>query len=274
MPSTMREIVTVLAELERQQFESIKGSFQLTEDWKRYLRGSIQSYAVNEPNVSEDAVSPVIVVVDVNYSQDGRSSDELFPYDRGGAGVVKRTQSLEGVRYVLAAYERNRRVWVGEEAKDPPSPMRFYGAPDATRKIGATANQEPLHLIMTNLCPFITTMQWAKQPKEVSRRLLEISNRYATIERLYDAIGSRVDLWIGHSAVFGTHWVWPTFSSFVQRNRIAEWLLTFNISPMSRLWFDVAFRKPENPRYPWYGPQKSTARLTKPRPRFIVNRGG
>jgi hypothetical protein len=65
-----------------------------------------------------------------------------------------------------------------------------------------------------------------------------------------------VDLWIGHSAIAGTRWVWPAFSSFVQRRHITEWLLTFNISPMSRLSFNGHFRQPSNPRFPWYGPQK------------------
>lgn len=255
MPAIFGEVVSILAELERMQFESIKSSFDLTEDWRRYLRGSVQSYAINPPDIRDTAL-PVIVAVGVNYTQDGRESGSLFSYDRGGIGVARSTGSLEGVRYVLAAYERNHRVWVSEEANDPPSPLRFYGSTDATRKLSGVAEGEPFLLIMTNVCPFVTTMQWAKQPKSVSERLLEISGQYATVEHLYDALGSMVDLWIGHSAVSGTRWVWPDFSSFIRRNRITEWLLTFNISPMSRLWFDGAFRQPGNPRFPWYGPQK------------------
>ena len=108
---------------------------------------------------------------------------------------------------------------------------------------------------MTNFCPFITMTEWAKQPRGVSERLLQECEAYEHLDELYDALGASIDLWIGHSALGGTHWVWPAFSSFVQTHSINEWLLTFNISPRSHLWFEGYFREPTILASPGTGPR-------------------
>ena len=75
--------------------------------------------------------------------------------------------------------------------------------------------------------------------------------------RLFDQIGEVVDLWIGHSAITGKEWVWPSFLDFVQQKNIAHWLLTLNINSQAHLSFDGTFRRKNNPLFPLFGPEKT-----------------
>ena len=253
---TFLDISDELTILERRQFERIHSSFRWPEELKANIRGSIQCYAVDKPkNVSGERL-PVICAIGINYTQNGRcSTNDIFPYDEGGVGVVRSTASTSAVVSVLAAYERNRNAWTTRKAVGPESPMEFYGSPKATSRTGAVKKGDFI-LVMTNICPFITMTEWAKQPQHVLERLVGECSAYRHLDDLYDTLGGTIDLWIGHSALPGTRWVWPAFSSFVRRRGIEEWLLTANISPRSHLWFEGAFRKAHHPLYPWYGPSR------------------
>jgi len=135
--------------------------------------------------------------------------------------------------------------------------MDFYGSVDATKKTGEISLR-PFVYIKTNLCPFITEKAWSRQPDWVSQRLLEACS-LDHLEALQKALGESIDLWIGHSAIEGTRWVWPTFAKFLARHSVKEWLLTFNINPQSHLWFEGSLRKKNQKRpwlYAWYGPEK------------------
>jgi hypothetical protein len=257
---TFHHIANALATLERKQFQRIKASFRWSDDLKHHIRGSIQTYAV-DGSTKEGIALPVICAVGVNYTQNGRSgTDELFPYEEGSVGVLRPTASKAAVASVIAAYERNRGTWASRRPTDPESPMGFYGSSDATSRTGHVSKFGFI-LIMTNVCPFITTTEWAKQPARTSERLLEECRSFGHLDDLDDALGQSIDLWIGHSALKGTKWVWPAFSSFVQRRGITEWMLTANISPRSHLWFEGIFRRPEHRLFPWYGPKKSDGAL-------------
>jgi hypothetical protein len=246
-----------LAALERREFASLRKSFRLTPELADYVRGSVQFYAVDKPRNSPSSSLPVICAIGINYTQDGRCATELFPYDQGGVGVVRATPSTAAVISVISAFRRNSEAWVSRPASDPPSPMRFYGSPDATKRVGAIAKGTFI-LILTNVCPLITMAEWKKQPTHISERLMRECAPYRHLDNLYEALGDKIDLWIGHSALGGTRWVWPEFSHFVQRHHISEWLLTANISPRSHLWFERAFRNPKNRLFPWYGPEKAS----------------
>lgn len=270
MAASFRNVSNVLSNLEDNSFDVIRRSFRWPSELRPYLRGSIQCFAVDRPRAAtEDALLPVVCAVGVNYTQNGCCRTELFPYEEGGAGVIRATASTSSVISVVSAYERNRDTWVSRKAVKPESPLEFYGSPDATAKTGPLTKGAFI-LIMTNLCPFITMTEWAKQPRSVSARLLQECSAYDHMDDLYDLLGADVDLWIGHSAIGGTHWVWPAFASFVRRRGIQEWLLTFNISPRSHRWFEDYFRRPDNPRYPWYGPRKALLARYQAAPNIAV----
>lgn len=253
MSTNFSHIAEALTELEQEQFDVIRSSFRWTEDLVPHLSGSIQSYAIDDPKTTERL--PVICAVGVNYTQETRVSNELQQYKGvGGPSVIRPTRSTAAVASVLNAYQRNRESWTSRQPQDPPSPLGFYGSPNAMHGI-ADALQGRFILVMTNVCPFITTIRWGKQPPKVSAQLLEMCRGYDLLDRLHDALGASIDLWIGHSALLGTRWVWPTFASFVKRREIKQWLLTFNINPQSHLWFERTFRKPTHRLFPWYGPE-------------------
>jgi hypothetical protein len=109
---------------------------------------------------------------------------------------------------------------------------------------------------MTNVSPFITKEQWKFQAKLTPNACESITRTVAHLDSLYEVLGSRIDLWIGHSANEGTKWVWPHFSRFVKNHRIEHWMLTGNISPQSHLAFDGHYRKAKNPRFPWFAPER------------------
>jgi hypothetical protein len=256
MAARFRDVSDTLSQLERKAFDAIRRSFRWPSDVAPFIRGSIQCFAVDKPKAAPDSILPVVCAVGVNYTQNGRCSTELFPYEEGGAGVIRATASMSSVISVVSAYERNRDTWVSRKAIKPESPLEFYGSAHATTKTGPLTKGAFI-LIMTNVCPFITMREWAKQPRYVSERLLQECSTYKHLDDLYDLLGANIDLWIGHSALGGTRWVWPAFASFVQMRSIQEWLLTFNISPRSHRWFEDYFRQPDNPRYPWYRPEKA-----------------
>src|SRR5580700_1794982 len=251
-----QDVERALSMLEQRQFDSIRTAFRWPEELKPHIRGSIQYFALDKAKNANVRPLPVICAVGINYTQNGRCSmDGLFRYEEPTAGVVRSTASTSAVVSVVAAYQRNQIAWTSRKAVDPESPMGFYGSPDATSRIGPIA-KDCFILVMTNICPFITMTEWARQPDHISKRLVEESNGHRHLDDLYDALGGSIDLWIGHSALGGTRWVWPAFASFVHRRGIREWLLTPNISPRSHLWFERTFRERHHRLFPWYGPEK------------------
>jgi hypothetical protein len=115
---------------------------------------------------------------------------------------------------------------------------------------------------MTNLCPFISELEWQAQAKKTPTACRELVGSWPNedyLDDLYDRIGGSVDLWIGHSAIRGTEWVWPGFSAFVKRHGVKDWLLTPNISPRAHLYLDGSFRVRTNPFFSLFGPEKNAS---------------
>jgi hypothetical protein len=170
----------------------------------------------------------------------------------------------------LAAYNRNKDSWHHPHTYWKAISERF-ASNDATSRLGLegwdpTEHESDFILIMTNFSPFITRLEWQALVQARPRGCSELVDRWpatAYLDDLYDAIGDSVDLWMGHSAVDGTRWVWPGFEHFVRRRGIQEWMLTPNLSPRSHLYLDGAFRKSKNPRFSLFGPEKGFAVVKK-----------
>lgn len=213
---------------------------------------------------------PVVCAIGINYSQQKIQADtnNLFPYQGGYQDLVAFYTGCYGsTAQVIAAYNRNKMAWENPPPiVEPRSPNGRYGSVNATDKCQLLAtNYEELKdegflLIMTNLCPFVTIDNWNETPDpkgSLRKALLKEFPMQPYLEELFDQLGEDVDLWIGHSAIDGTEWVWPSFLDFVQQKNIASWLLTLNINPRGHLSFDGAFRRRNNPRFPLFGPEKT-----------------
>jgi hypothetical protein len=91
-------------------------------------------------------------------------------------------------------------------------------------------------LVMTNRCPFITALKWQKQVKSTPAAVCDLLRGWPNdnyLDELFSALSGDIDLWIGHSAIHGTPWVWPYFKDFIQRSEILArtklaWLITPN----------------------------------------------
>ena len=258
MPSTLGHVASVLSALEDKHVEALRETYSRAGHLKPHLSGSVQCFALSGPRTNLDKPLPVVCAVGINYTQEQRRGENLRRYHEDG--VLQQTASSAKVLSVVAAYERNRQTWISRKARDPESPLEFYGSPEATRKTGPIFRGGFLY-VMTNLCPFITAERWGRQSDDLSRQILDFSRPFAHLDDLYDALGESIDLWIGHSAMPGTRWVWPEFAAFVRRRGIREWLLTFNIQGMSDRWFEGTLRTKTQPRpwlYDWYGPEMET----------------
>jgi hypothetical protein len=122
----------------------------------------------------------------------------------------------------------------------------------------STAFKNQFILVMTNVVPFITQNEWQDQVRLTPHACEELARSQSAshLDDLLNALGTSIDLWIGHSSIYGTAWVWPKFADFVRRNNIQEWLVTGNISGRAHLYFDGAFRKRTHHLFPWYGPER------------------
>ena len=112
MTASFRVVSDKLSKLEHKTFDAIRRTFSWPSDLRPYLRGSIQCFAVERQKVASDMALPVVCAVGVNYTQNGRCSSELFPYEEGGAGVIRSTASTSAVVSLVSAYERNRDAWI------------------------------------------------------------------------------------------------------------------------------------------------------------------
>lgn len=268
---TFGKIEAALRQLESDHFEALAAP---EPDAEAFITGAVQFYAVDAQNRDAVTRQPVICAVGVNFtSKDEPYAGGLHPYLQPAPRVAT-ALSRPAVSLLLAAYNRNRNTWTNTEPRPErgqlSSPMGRYGSPNATSLAELTATDaskidDSFILVMTNVCPFITRKPWQEQ-----LRVARQAGRGASCERLvrngstehldalFKAIGHRVDLWIGHSAITGspsppTQWVWPAFADFVGRHSIEHWLLSPNISVWAtNIHFRKDYRKPGNPRYDWF----------------------
>ncbi|MGA8574336.1 MAG: hypothetical protein WB609_01455 [Candidatus Cybelea sp.] len=255
---TFAALQNVLQALEREHFERLRSDFQWTPELAECISGAVQFFALDNGDRSPDPL-PVICAVGINYTQGPKTNaQELVHYGGTVPSVTRPTGTRRQPRFVIAAYNRNRTAWTTTPAADPPSPLRVYGSPDATGRSGMTSIAPdaiaPCHLIMTNVSPFITLMQWQEHARRTPEACKALITSYAGghLDELFDRLGNSIDLWMGHSAIAGTRWVWPHFADFVKRKSIGEWLLCGNLNPQAHLWHGRAFRKPSHRLYEWY----------------------
>lgn len=270
---TFGKIEAALRQLENDHFKALGAPEAGVE---AFITGAVQFYALDAHNRDAATRQPVICAVGVNYtSKDVPYAGGLYPFLQPAPRVTD-VLSREAVSRLISAYNRNKLVWTTAEPqiekRQPTSPMRRYGATNATARAGLTSTDaseidDRFILIMTNVCPFITRKLWQKQLQDARR-----AGRGASCERLvregstdhldalFEAVGHCVDLWVGHSAINGspkpsTQWVWPAFADFVARNNIRDWLLSPNVSSRTKnLHFNGAFRKRGNRFYDWFRP--------------------
>lgn len=248
-----------LKALEQEHFERLRSQFQWTSQLAECVSGSVQFFALNSADSSSDRL-PVICAVGINYTQGPKvNAQELVHYSGEAAPLVTHASGTRlQPRFVIAAYNRNRNAWTSTPAVNPQSPLGVYGAMDATKLLGMAATTPaaivPFHLIMTNVSPFITLKPWQEQARRTPQACRTLVDCYSSrhLDAMFERLGDSIDLWMGHSAIAGTQWVWPPFADFVKRQGVKEWLLCGNLNPQAHLWHDGSFRKPTHPLYPWY----------------------
>jgi hypothetical protein len=267
--NTVSRLSERLSELERLYFERLSNSFRWTDALRSCITGAVQFAVIDSVQRRHALRLPVVCTVGINYTQGGiGSTDGLVRYHGPGQvpSVERATACRPAVALAIAAYNRNTDAWVNPvPGQLPTSPANAYGATTATRDSGLTGDvaadfQDGFILVMTNLCPFITQFEWQRQVKRTPLECHNVVNEWPReqyLDDLYQTIGESVDLWIGHSAIYGTDWVWPKFLAFTQRNNVANWLLTPNISPRAHLYLDRAFRTKHNPLFPLFGPERN-----------------
>ncbi len=256
---TFAQLEEELQTLEQEHFKRLRADFRWTSELRECISGTVQFFALDNADRSV-APLPVVCAVGINYTQGPKTNAEQLLHYGGKTDpfVTRPTGTRRQPRLVIAAYNRNRTTWASAAALDPPSPLHVYGAPDALSRLGVTATDpgaiEPCHLIMTNVSPFITLNQWRDQTRRTPRACMDLINGYSVqhLDGLFERLGDTIDLWMGHSAIDGTRWVWPAFADFVKRYNISTWLLCGNLNPQAHLWHDRAFRKPSHRLYEWY----------------------
>jgi hypothetical protein len=266
--NTFQGVAAQLEQLERAHFERLEAEFIWSDSMRSCITGAVQFGVVDAYQRKSSAPLPVICAVGVNYTQD-RAADGTPGLTRyctrdGHPSVIDSTGSRHAVAHVLAAYNRNEAAWIDPPAMTPPSPVGAYGSPNATARAGLTGTNaaelsNAFILVMTNVCPFISVAAWNALRKDAHATRDELAARPSSAAYLDDlarALGASVDVWIGHSAIGGTRWVWPPFTDFVSRHGIDQWLLTPNISPRGHLYLDGLFRKPGHALFPLFGPEK------------------
>ena len=245
--------------LERTHFQRVCRRFRSTAELGDCISGSAQFFSIDDA-YRDEGVLPVICLVGVNYTQEPkRESPGLVHYsDREPPTVTRSTATRRQPRFVVAAYNRNQAIWETKQGTHPVSPLGAYGARNATAQSGLTSVTPDevglFALMMTNVTPFITQNAWQRQVRQTPAacKALTSAEGGEHLDDLFERLGDSIDLWIGHSAIAGTEWVWPHFADFVRRHGIKSWLLCGNINAQAHLWHDRAFRKPLHRLYSWY----------------------
>jgi len=252
------EISQPLSLLEEKHRRELNGRFYWTEALRDCITGSVQFGAVDGFQRNNAARLPVVAAIGINYTQGGTQSEkELVPYSSrvDKPGTVRDTRSREAVALAIAAFNRNKNAWL----TSPPSTA--YKSPNGTFASSASAADTVgggFILLMTNLSPFITKSKWqdqVKQTPKACRYILETWPNTRYLDDLFLAFGESIDLWIGHSSIHGTDWVWPDFLKLMMRWNAKNWLLTPNLSAMAaNLHFKGQFTKETHALFPLFRP--------------------
>ena len=231
------------------------------------LHGSARFYGLSGEHENTTERMPVVACVGINYTQHAwcRLTLPAIVHEPLGSKVGPSTSvaplgavidelgnSTRAVNMLLDAYKHNHKTWMTKPGEDPRSPLRTYASADAGDVHG------PFLLIMTNVTPFITWEYWQNQVEFTPDACSTLVNEGTSTQHL-DALANElnVDLWIGHSAIGGTRWVWQRFAELVKQHNLRRWLLTCNISGKTHLHIRTfSLKKKDGSQHrlhPWYG---------------------
>jgi len=277
---TVQSLESKLLPLEKTHYTALNEHFR----WPKIkglrdcITGGVQFAAIDKHHLHCTTRKPVVAIVGVNYTQGPPDADNkhLYPYNgnNGIPSVLATTGSCPAVTYIIAAYNRNIKEWERPQRAPMPAASAAWGrvaamAPDLINK-DPRQIKDKFILVLTNLCPFITQLEWQEQMETTPNACKYLLGSWGThrpnkhskpyLDELYDCLSGSVDLWIGHSAVYGTEWVYPYFREFVDGKKISNWLLAPNISPRAHLYLDGTFRKTGHRFLPLFGPEKPQAK--------------
>lgn len=235
---TYQNIHRILLDLECQFFPAATAALATP---SQCITGGIQFAALDSCHCKSQRMMPVVCVLGINYTQGGTQAASFYSYAGGIGGPriqvhARLTGCRNGAADLIKAYDRNVETWLstGLVNFDPSvGEVGPFGSPSATARI-----RDDFILVMTNRCPFITRLRWQKQAAETPFEcdaLLSAWPNNEYLDDLFSRLGKAVDLWIGHSGIDGTEWVFPFFRDFVTRHNIKTWLLTPNISSQTSL---------------------------------------
>ena len=258
---TFQYLETKLRSLEQQHFMLISAEIPslsglpITE----HISGGVQFGVIDDLHKQNSENMPVVCAIGINYTQKDQVPNNLYSYTGGNSTnilVSSKTGCNLATALVIAAYNRNKSSWENPPpGVKPVSTNGRYGSANATDTSQLLAPdaqniKQSFILIMTNFCPFITRKKWSEiNNVDVQNALLATYNNSQYLDDLFRAIGADVDLWIGHSAIYGTDWVWPKFNEFVNHNGIEHWLLTPNLNPQAHLYIQGPFAQEGHPLY-------------------------
>jgi hypothetical protein len=250
------EIKKSLLKLEEIHFQQISESYRGDPKLGDCITGGIQFGALDNLVSTSKEKMPVIGTFGINYSQKEDSATTLFPYIGaiGGPAVEQGTGCSGAVASMLGAYNRNTDVWT--KSTNP----NARGAKDATDK-ACLQSTDPDAIIghfimfMVNRSAFISKFAWKDQAKVDRGGCEDLLRKWPNddyLDKLFVELDGTVDLWIGHSALGGTEWVWPSFSAFVRRHRINKWLFTPNLSSRTNGHVKNYYQKADHSLYEFF----------------------
>jgi hypothetical protein len=247
-----------VAELEKNHLSQLNAAFAWTDGLRDCITGGVQFGALDRTHRNSLRGFPIVVAIGINYTQGGiESTGELVPYQssKDKPGTIRGTGSYHAAVAAIAAFHRNRTAWLTAASLGPCKSPRGMFASNAEAADGVT---DGFILLMTNLSPFITKLKWQEQIKKTPaacRYILDTWPNRQYLDDLFCGIGTSTALWIGHSSIYGTEWVWPDFLKLMARWNVKNWLLTPNLNGMAvQLHFKGAFAKASNALFPLFRP--------------------
>lgn len=253
---THKEIRKALLKLEEIHFQQISDSFQGDPKLGDCITGGVQFAALDDSVSKSGQIMPVIGTFGINYSREEEPATTLFPYigKLGGPAVEQNTGCTGAVANMLGAYNRNTGVWT--ESTNP-NAGGAKGATERARLQSTDAEAVKGHFIMfmINRTSFITKFDWQDQVKLDRAGCEDLLKKWPNdeyLDKVFKELNGAVDLWIGHSALYGTEWVWPTFNAFLKRHQINEWLFTPNISSRTAGHVKNYYQKKGHPLYEFF----------------------
>jgi hypothetical protein len=235
---TYQNVKEILLNLERQNFPHAQTAFAAPCE---LITGGIQFAALDTYHCQRQERLPVVCAFGINYTQQSKVAPAFYSYRgrKGGAAILvdaKSTGSRNAIACLIAAYNRNTTAWLSKGSVNFDQSRREVG-PFGTCSATAGISNDFI-LVMTNRSPFLTGRAWqieAKKNRSACQSLLNAYPNQHYFSQFFSQLGCAIDLWIGHSAIDGTAWVFPYFRDLVRSYNVKKWLLTPNISSRTSL---------------------------------------